>query len=213
MAFGHLARLIFQVINIWYFKDSSLLTIWLIFPFACLTALTPIGFTMFAFRYYEVTSTTLILMAKGTMQEVMLCQRKVKFWKLAAIVELASGVILQSLLICFARQCHLSNNCTTSSVNNFLRWSELPNAIDQLTFTIVMVVLGVALHRIRSQLLIQKNQINKIMCMHYCIIVPSFIIELFSVVVQSITFNSGNITHNKAFVVIKSLSNALNMFQ
>lgn len=143
----------------------------------------------------------------------MLCKRKIKFWKFAAIVELACGVTLQSLLICLARQCFLNKNCTTSSVNNFKRWSELPNAIDQLTFTIVMVILGVALHRIRSQLLIQKNQINKIMCMHYCIVVPSFITELFSVVVQSITFNSGDVTHNKAFVVIKSLSNGLNMFQ
>jgi TRAP-type C4-dicarboxylate transport system permease small subunit len=63
MAFGYVSRITFQAFNIYYFdrlavEDDNIknVTIWLPFTFGWGTALVPIGFTCFAFRYFEVTS-------------------------------------------------------------------------------------------------------------------------------------------------------------
>jgi TRAP-type C4-dicarboxylate transport system permease small subunit len=56
MAFGYISRITFQALNINYFAKKSNLSIWILFPFGWGTALVPIGFTCFVFRYYESTS-------------------------------------------------------------------------------------------------------------------------------------------------------------
>ena len=59
MAFGYASRVTFQALNIKYWTEISAETntyIWIVFPFAVGTVLVPIGFTLFAFRYFEATS-------------------------------------------------------------------------------------------------------------------------------------------------------------
>lgn len=189
MACGYFARIMFQVLNLIYFAHpKSYVTIWLPFPFAALTCLPPIGFTMFAFRYFEVTTVTQISIESGTNQKQV--RKKINCFKLAIIIELAIGITLQSAFVIAGRLCAFLPNdkCSIPTANTIKAWSFVPNIFDQLTFLIVVVIFGISLYRIRQQVIIHKGSLNNVMCFHYFVLLPAFSTEIISVVAQSLAY-------------------------
>ena len=97
MAFGYASRITFQALNLKYFQsennDSETITqIWIVFPFAWGTALVPIGFSLFAFRYFEVTSLNQVTVNQRSNQFQI--SSRIRNYRTAVIIELATGVCL-----------------------------------------------------------------------------------------------------------------------
>lgn len=95
----------------------------------------------------------------------------------------------------------------------------MPDIIDYLNFTLVLIVLGIALHRIRQHLLVTKSGLNRMMCFHYLVLIPAFVAEMLGLVLQSYYFHknvqddSETRQASALFVIDKSTANILNMFQ
>lgn len=129
---GHASRVLWQCFNLKVTEGDSDISkfIWLSLPFGILTCLMPIGFTFFAFKYYEVTSLTLMLIRNVTPIEI---QRKIKCihtfkWTLAAIFICCYTIFLT--LIASARQIDVNNDCTTRNCRTIVAWSIIPNFLD-----------------------------------------------------------------------------------